>query len=67
MSEEVGIALNRLAREQLKRRILSDIAVDLAVCELEGLDRQEYVRELQDLLTDISARLHQLNGGRPCW
>lgn len=67
MSEEVGIALNRLAREQLKRRILADIAIDLTVCELEGLDASEYLRELQTMLADIAARLDQLNGGRPCW
>lgn len=67
MSEEVGIALNRLAREQMKHRILSDIAVDLTVCELEGLDTSEYVRELQAMLADIGARLDTLRGGRPCW
>jgi len=66
MSEEVGIALNRLAREQMKRRILADIAVDLTVCELEGLDTQEYVRELQAMLADIGARLSTMRGGRSC-
>jgi hypothetical protein len=66
MSEEVGIALNRLAREQMKHRILSDIAMDLTVCELEGLDTSEYVRELQAMLADIGARLDTLRGGRPC-
>jgi hypothetical protein len=66
MSDEVSIALNRLAREQMKHRILADIAVDLAVCEIEGLDRQEYVRELRTLLSDIGSRLDRLNGGRPC-
>jgi hypothetical protein len=62
MSDEAGIALNRLAREQMKARLLADIAVDLKVCELEGLDPSEYVRELRQMLADIGARLDILGG-----
>lgn len=64
MSDEVGITLNRLAREQMKARLLADIAVDLQVCELEGLDPSEYVRELRQMLADIGARLDTLGGTR---
>lgn len=34
-------ALNTLAREQMKQRLLLDIAIDLDVCKLEGLDAKE--------------------------
>lgn len=33
---ETRKALNRLAREQIKLRLLADIRFDLAVCEIEG-------------------------------
>ena len=45
-------ALNRLAREQLRLKVLADIHVDLMVCELEGWDPTEWVH---DLHTDIGA------------
>lgn len=64
MSDEVGITLNRLAREQMKARLLADIAVDLQVCELEGLDPSEYVRELRQMFADIATRLDILGGAR---
>lgn len=66
MIEHVGIALNRLAREQMKTRLLSDISVDLVVCELEGLDPSEYVNEIRSMLASIAERLDHVRGGRPC-
>jgi hypothetical protein len=39
-------ALNRLAREQMKVKLLADINVDLTVCEIEGWDAREYLRDL---------------------
>lgn len=39
-------ALNKLAREQMKMKLLADIAVDMQVCKLEGYDPAEYVDEL---------------------
>ena len=65
--EHIGIALNRLAREQMKTRLLADVAVDLTVCELEGLDPGEYVAEIRQMLASISERLDHVTGGRPCW
>lgn len=53
MSEE-SVALNRLAGEQMKCRLLADIACDMQVCELEGLDHTEYVGELMDEVSRIA-------------
>lgn len=39
-------ALNRLAREKMKLRLLADIRMDLMVCELEGYSKLEYLDEL---------------------
>jgi hypothetical protein len=38
--------LNRLAREQTKRRLLADLAVDATVCGLEGCNFGEYLDEI---------------------
>lgn len=43
---QVQSALNRLAREQMKHRLLADLAFDMQVCQLEGYDHTEYVREI---------------------
>lgn len=44
--DETAMALNRLAREQMKCRLLQDIRMDLAVCEIEGWNQAEYIDEL---------------------
>lgn len=45
MSAE-SVALNRLAREQMKLKLLADIRIDMTVCEIEGWDPMEHVRDL---------------------
>lgn len=51
---DAGVALNRLAREQMKRRLLADVLVDMQVCQLEGIDHTEYVGELCEEMTRIA-------------
>ena len=51
--------LQRAAREQMKCRLLADIAVDLTICKLEGWDYTEYVRELHKELSRILHRIHR--------
>lgn len=43
-------AINTLARYQMRTRLLNDIRFDLAVCDIEGWDKREYINQLQDLL-----------------
>lgn len=50
---ETRKALNRLAREQIKLRLLADIRFDLAVCEIEGWDKAEYLNELKDMINEL--------------
>ena len=45
--------LNRLAREQMKLRIMQDIRTDLIVCEIEGWDKTEYLNELKELINSF--------------
>lgn len=47
---EEGIALNRVAREEMKLRLLADIRADIQVSQLEGIDYKEYLLELKELI-----------------
>lgn len=53
---ELGEKLNRLAREEMKLRLLRDIHTDITVCKLEGWDYHGYLDELQELIESIKAR-----------
>ena len=43
-------SLNRLAREQMKLKLMQDIRTDLIVCEIEGWDKMKYLNELKELI-----------------
>lgn len=49
-------ALNRLAREQLKTKILADIATDMQVCGLEGWDHSEHAHDLHVTIASLCPR-----------
>ena len=49
-NENIGLALNRLARESMKLRLLNDIRVDMEVCKLEGVSQLEYLNELKEII-----------------
>ena len=50
---EVRVTLQKLARHQMITHLYRDILVDFAVCDVEGWDKTEYIRELQDLLNSF--------------
>lgn len=50
------MALNRLAREQMKMRIMQDVLFDLSVCEIEGWDKLEYINELRETLAQLGRK-----------
>ena len=43
-------ALNQLAREQMKLKLLADIRMDMTICEMEGWDPMGHLRDLHDLI-----------------
>ena len=53
LTSDERAAINRLAREQLKQRLLHDILLDLSVCRLEGWNPHEYIDELISLLVSL--------------
>ena len=50
---EARKALNQLAREKMKYRLLADISLDLVICELEGWDKAEYLTELKSMIDEL--------------
>lgn len=45
--------VNNLARKKFEHKLLADIKIDLMICEIEGWDKFEYIRELQKLIGSI--------------
>lgn len=43
-------ALEKLAREQMKHKLLADINVSLTVCEIEGWSKTDYLHDLHQLI-----------------
>lgn len=54
-TQEKADAINRLAREQMKLKLLQDILLDLNICEIEGYDKKQYINELRDMIDTIAA------------
>lgn len=50
---ETRKALNDLARHKMVTRLYADILVDMQICEIEGWDKLEYIRELKDLINSF--------------
>ena len=49
---------NELCRREERCKLLAWIQADIAVCELEGWDKTEYIRELQELLNSFKVKLN---------
>lgn len=45
--------VNILARKKFQEQLLKEIIFDLIVCEIEGWDKKEYIKELRKLLNNI--------------
>ena len=50
LSEQDRRTMSKVARERMKLKLLADIRADLMICEIEGWDRKEYLRDLQEML-----------------
>lgn len=45
--------VNNLARKKFQEQLLKEIKFDLIVCEIEGWDKNEYIKELKKLINSI--------------
>ena len=50
---ETAKRLNELARHKMIVRLLDDIRIDLMICEIEGWNKLEYIRMLQEEIENI--------------
>jgi hypothetical protein len=50
---ETAKRLNELARHKMIVRLLDDIRIDLMICEIEGWNKLEYIRMLQEEIGNI--------------
>lgn len=48
--DPIGKTLNKLAREQMKLKLMADIRADIEVCKLENIDYREYLKELKSVI-----------------
>ena len=56
LDKETKRAMQLVAREEMKHRIYADILVDMMVCDIEGWDKMEYIKELQDMLNGLTKK-----------
>lgn len=49
----IGKTLNDLARHKMILRLYQDILIDLTICDIEGWDKKEYIRQLQELINSF--------------
>lgn len=45
--------INDLARKKFQEQILKEILFDLMVCEIEGWDKKQYIKEIKTLISSI--------------
>lgn len=58
--KETEYALQMLARHQMIKKLLSDIMIDIQICDLNGWDKTEYIRMIQ-LLPSSYNQLRTVN------
>lgn len=52
-TEDTRYQLQRKARLEMIVKLESDILMDMNVCMVEGWDKTEYIRQLQELLNEF--------------
>ena len=56
---ETRKALNIKAREEMKLRLIQDIAFDLEVCKIENWDYKEYLNEIKQIISDFMGDINE--------
>ena len=54
INEKYMRTMNQLARKKFEEHLLMDIRIDLAICDIEGWDKREYLNELKKLIDGIA-------------
>ena len=56
LSPDERYTMQKLARHQMRCKLLADIQADMMACQLEDWDQTEYIRELQELLNSFRVK-----------
>lgn len=56
IGDEAPRKLQELARHQIITRLYADILVDMQVCEIEGWDKMEFIRQLQTAINSLGRK-----------
>ena len=56
LTSEDRFLIERVAREKAKLRLLSEIRMTLEICDLEGWDKSEFIKELQELINSFKLK-----------
>ena len=54
-TESEAYQVQILAREEMKLKLLNDITLDMQICQIEGWNHKIYIRELIQLLKEVSS------------
>ena len=60
--QQTRFALQHLARHQMIHKLLADIRLDLAVCEIEGWNKREFIDMLYKELKGLKDAYDQKRG-----
>lgn len=63
--QQTAKSLNKLARHQMIHKLMADIRLDLAVCEIEGWDKREYIDMLYKELRGLEDACDQSRNALP--
>ena len=56
ITPETARAVQELARHQLIKRIYVEILFDMQVCDIEGWDKTEFIKQLQEVLNHFKVK-----------
>lgn len=62
-TKETRRALQKLSRKQMELRLLQDIRLDLAVCELEEFPKTEYLEDLAEMINSFKKQTAENDKG----
>lgn len=57
IGDEAPRKLQELARHQVITKLYADILVDMQVCEIEGWDKMEFIRQLQTAINSLGRKV----------
>ena len=62
--DDISKALNTLARHRMIERLYRDILIDMTVCEIEGWDKMEYIKDLQEVINHFGNKYRETGSSK---